>query len=76
MKSLASTVLSLASALLRLGFCAVLASSRPTRYFLKIQLCDCFHKTQAVLRKNYPNNDNHRYLVSSRGGDIKVDYAS
>ena len=32
--------------------------------FLKIQLCDCFHKTQAVLRKNGPNNDNHRYLVS------------
>ena len=45
--------------------------------FLKIQLCDCFHKTQAVLRKNYPNrpNDKHRYLVSSRGGEIKVDNA-
>ena len=43
--------------------------------FLKIQLCDCFHKTQAVLRKNGPNNDKHRYLVSLRGKKIKVDNA-
>ena len=28
--------------------------------FLKIQLCDCFHKTQAVLSKNGPNDDKHR----------------
>ena len=43
--------------------------------FLKIQLCDCFRKTQAVLRKNGPNNNKHRYLVSSRGEEIKVDNA-
>ena len=43
--------------------------------FLKIQFCDCFHKTQAVLRKNGPNNDKHRYLVSSRGEEVKVDNA-
>ena len=65
--SMASTVLPLALALLDLGFCAV--------DIFKIQLCDCFHKTQAVLGKNGPNNDKHRYLVSSRGEEIKVDNA-
>ena len=43
--------------------------------FLKIQLSYCFHKTHAVLRKYSPNYDKHRYLVSSRGGEIKVDNA-
>ena len=53
---------SLASALLGLGFCAVLGQDS---IFLKIQLCDCFRKTQAVLRKNSPNKDKHRYLVDN-----------
>ena len=65
MKSLAlvSTVLFLA-----------LASTQDS-IFLKIQLCDCFHKTLVALRKNGPNNVKHWYLVSSRGGEINVDNA-